>query len=62
MVMDIAAMSMQMANASLNQAVNIATMKKAMDSQETEAAALLNMLDSAAPQAPAPGHSFYARA
>lgn len=53
-VMGIAAMSMSMSEAKLTQGVAIATMKNAMESQEAQAAQLLEMLNTAQP--PAFGH------
>lgn len=43
--MDIAAMSMQMSLAKVQQGVSIAVTKNAMDFQETQSAQMLEMLD-----------------
>lgn len=54
--MDIAAMSMDMSSARLRQSVGVSVAKKAMDVQETEAAGLMKMMDTAAPgQVPSDG-------
>ncbi|MCI8405558.1 MAG: putative motility protein [Oscillospiraceae bacterium] len=47
--MDIAAMSMQMSMAQVQEAANISVMRKAMDMQETQMANLLQNLEAAAP-------------
>ena len=47
--MDIAAMSMQLSSAKIQQSIGISVAKKAMDSQETEGADLIKMMDTAAP-------------
>ena len=46
--MDIAAMSMQLSSARIQQSVGISVAKKAMDSQETQASGLAEMMDTAA--------------
>lgn len=48
--MDIAAMSMGMSSAGLQQSVGVSVAKKTMDSQEVQAAGLMEMLETAAPQ------------
>ncbi|MEY8356413.1 YjfB family protein [Lachnospiraceae bacterium 54-53] len=54
--MDIAAMSMGLSSARLQQSVGISVAKKAMNSQEAEAAGLIEMMDAAVPgQVPADG-------
>ncbi|WP_124066891.1 YjfB family protein [Clostridium sp. E02] len=54
--MDIAALSMGLSSARLQQSVSIGVTKKAMDSQEVAAAGLMNMISTARPaQVPADG-------
>lgn len=53
--MDIAAMSMQMSSASLQQSVGLSVARKAMDNQEVQAEGLMDMLDAADPQVQASG-------
>lgn len=53
MVDSIAAMSMNMSAAKLQQDVGIGMMKKVMDVQETQEAALMKMLDAAGSSIPA---------
>lgn len=48
--MDIAAMSMEMSSVRLQQSVGMSVIKKAMNSEEAEAAGLLEMADTALPQ------------
>lgn len=48
--MDIAAVSMQLSSAQIQQSAGISVAKKAMDSQEAQAADLLKMMDAAAPR------------
>jgi len=48
--MDIAALSMDMSSASLQQSASLSVTKKAMDSQEQQAAGLLDMMSQAAPR------------
>lgn len=48
-LMDIAALSMAMHQSELMQAVEISTMKKAMDGQEVQAQALLEMMNQIPP-------------
>lgn len=47
--MGIAALSMEMSSASLKQSAGLGVTKKAMDSQEQQAAGLLDMMSKAAP-------------
>lgn len=46
--MDIAAMSMELSSARLQQSAGISVVKKAMSSQEAEAAGLMKMMDASA--------------
>ncbi|MCI8649954.1 MAG: putative motility protein [Anaerotruncus sp.] len=55
--MDIAAMSIDMSLAKTQNAVGIAMTKKAMDLQQTEAAAMVEMLASVPTASPSFGHS-----
>ncbi|WP_077612125.1 YjfB family protein [Clostridium sp. Marseille-P2415] len=52
--MDIAAMSMEMSSVRLQQSVGMSVIKKAMNSEEAEAAGLLEMADTALPQQQVP--------
>lgn len=52
--MDIAAMSMSSSLAGVQQSASLSVTKKAMDTQEVEAAGLMQMLETAAPSQMSP--------
>ncbi len=60
LTMSIAAMSMSMSTAKVQQQVNISMLKKSMENQETSAANLLNMIKTPAVMKPGSTFDVYA--